>query len=655
MNFLEKSKQNMIETIVAAGIPISGKIAMEIEKAKEEFPNKEIEQVIDSEASDIVNDSELSKDEKKPQKKNHAKKRKAIKKSADNDISNEDAEKVLKTRVKDTIDEDDEIDENFDLNKRYTKAQKLQFAIDFCKKQTPQGKIFSEVPKETIQATLNLSDKDKNIIENVFEFNSGAADENIYFLYKKTSGGTLCGRTKYAYTYQPAVNSEFYQSLHASSKKLDGKDNEKLASGAQATSIQERIIGTYLAAFIEGSLTESSKFYTLSDVLYPNEQCSNENINNKFPLFSKEELNSKGIDHSWSKMFDNLYKAFMDKSEFDFKEATSQGNWICLHPDMPKSISGTDKLFGKSLKSGNKAVSAAAKDTIIPADLYLVNKRLSLDNALKNANFENVVKITNYLFTPQKLSEEETEELNSIKTDILFDSNLETSATLAMKGSIIPISLKKNERDPAVYQIINTTGSLPSCNIDDIIEIHFNGTGNSSITTNVKGSAFQHHFSRFDKDTNIAKGYFEFRWKNTGAKWQCNATVVGAKDALLGGSVKEVAEEVFEANRAKADVKSFYGENKLPNKVTAISAIKALSKKPLTIKITMPDGSESSDFESLYNFMADTEKPSSSFAGRCGLMQFLIELCNSKESSFSEIVRKAFKMDPSVQNSVKIM
>lgn len=650
----------MIETIVAAGVPISGKMAAAIERAKEKDPNTKIEDAIDEVVSDIVSDSEISKDEGN---KSHAKKRKAIKKSADENISDKDAEDVLNTQAKNIIDEDEgygtndslanaDSIENFDPNKRYTKAQKLKLAVEFCKNQTPQGHIFSEIPEKTIKDTSGLSDKD---IKDIFEFNSNATDENIYFLYKKTSGGTLCGRTKYVYTYQPAVDSKFYQSLHASSKKLNGKDNEKLASGAQATSIQERIIGTYLAAFIEGNLTENSKFYTLSDVLYPNEQCSDENINSKHPLFSKEELTSKGIDHSWSKMFDNLYKAFTNKSEFDFKTATSQDEWVCLHPDMPSPINGTDKLFGKNLKSGNKAVSAAAKDTIIPADLYLVKLKFNLPSALKNANFENVVKITNYLFTPQNLSDEESKELDSIKTDILFDSNLETSATLAMKGSIIPISLKKNEREPAVYQIINTTRSLPNCSINDIIEIHFNGTGNSSIITNVdkdtEGSAFQHHFSRFDKDTHIAKGYFEFRWKNTGAKWQCNATVVGAKDALLGGSVKEVAEDIFTTNRKDGNIKSFYGENKLPNESDAMSAFETLKNK---IKITMPDGSENSNFESLYRLMTN-EEPSSSYAGRCGLMQFLIELCNSKDSSFSEIVRKAFKMDTSVQNSVKIM
>lgn len=584
----------MIETMTAAGIPISEKVAVE-------------------DAEKIKNKDEAHE--------------------TDNSTAN--AESI----------------EDFNPSKRYTKAQKLQFAIDFCKKQNPQGYIFSETQDIPVS---------KEDIDNFFIFDSNVPDENIYFLYKKTNDGTLCGRTKYAYK-EPAASNTFYQSLHPSSKKLNGEENENLASGAQATSIQERIIGTYLAAFIAGTLTEDSKFYTLGEVLRPNEQCYDENINNGKPLFDKEKINSKGIDHSWAKMFDKLFNALKTdakdnshQAEFSF-ELLNKNKYICIHPDMPNLTNGLKKLFASEVSGSKKA-----KDTVIPADLYLINTSYenNIVNALNTAeNLDDLCALTNYCFGTVPLDTLITS--TNVKASINLASikkanDSRESAMLNLNGAgIIPISLKKNESAPNVYLIMNTPQNIPKVRIQDITKIVFNKCGNSYFTAKVDNenrdkSEFRKHFG--DKEA-----YFEFRWKNTGANWQCNATVVDA-DAYLGGSVKEVAEQAFRENRI-----AFFGENKVNFDVKDLNKLYNTFKEKIYIKYDKkedPKMATSQDIIDLHNSMTgNTEEESSSKAGRCGLFQILIALLNQSDmdASLSEVVAKSFKMDPSVQDTVKIM
>jgi len=597
MNFLEKSKQNMIEIMVAAGIPINEKVAIE---DAEKIENKDEPHETDNSAANV------------------------------------------------------ESIENFDPSKRYTKAQKLQFAIDFCKKQNPQGHIFSETQDIPVS---------KEDIENFFIFDSDATDENIYFLYKKTNGGTLCGRAKYAYSYQPAVNSKFYQSLHASSKKLNGKESEHLASGAEATSIQERIIGTYIAAFIAGTLTENSKFYTLGEVLCPNEQCCDKNINNGKPLFNEAQINSKGIDVSWSKMFDKLFYALKadakDKShqaEFNF-ESLDKGKYACIHPNMPDLTKGLEKLFASGVSG-----SQTSKDTVIPADLYLINTdyESNIINAFNTAkSLDDMCALTNYFFGTVPLDTLMTSTDIEASPDLALIKNMNSSresAELNLNNAIIiPISLKKNESAPNVYLIMNTPQNIPKVRVQDITQVVFNKCGNSYFKAVVDvddktNSEFRKHFG--DKEA-----YFEFRWKNAGANWQCTATVEDA-DAYLGGSVKEVANQVLKENKM-----TFFGENKVGFEKEDIELLYDTFKEKIKIKYDKKESPKAAAYQDMIDLhesmLGGIEEESSSKAGRCGLFQVLISLLrqskSNQDTNLSEIVAKSFKMDPSIQDTVKIM
>ncbi len=590
MNFLEKSKQNMIETIAATGIPISEKVAIE---------------------------------------------------DAENEIHETDSSLANAESI-----------EDFDPSKRYTKAQKLQFAIDFCKKQNPQGRIFSETQDIPVS---------KEDIENFFVFDSDASDENIYFLYKQAGNGTLCGRTKYAYSYEPAVNSKFYQSLHASSKKLNGKESEHLAPGAQATSIQERIIGTYIAAFIAGTLTEDSKFYTLGEVLYPNEQCCDENINNGKPLFGKGEIGTLGIDVSWSKMFDKLFNALKadakDKShqaEFNF-ELLSKGTYTCIHPSMPNLTKGLEKLFASGVSG-----SQTAKDTVIPADLYLISEqdKNNIVNAFNAAkSLDDLCALTNYFFGTVSLNTLMTSTNIKASVDLALIKNTNSSRTSAElnlnNAKVIPISLKKNESAPNVYLIMNTPQNIPKVKVQDITQVVFNKCGNSYFkavvdTDDKTNSEFRKHFG--DKEA-----YFEFRWKNSGANWQCTATVEDA-DAYLGGSVKEVANQVLKENKV-----AFFGENKVDFKKEDLDLLYNTFKEKIKIKYDKKEDPKAASYQDIVtlheSMLGDNEEESSSKAGRCGLFQVLISLLrqSDQDANLSEIVAKSFKMDPSIQDTVKIM
>jgi len=586
----------MIETMAAAGIPISEKVAIE--------------------SAEIENKDEVH----------------------EADISTANAESI----------------ESFNPSKRYTKAQKLQFAIDFCKKQNPQGYIFSETQDIPVS---------KEDIENFFIFDSDATDENIYFLYKKTNDGTLCGRTKYAYSYEPAVNSEFYQSLHASSKKLNGADNEHLASGAEATSIQERIIGTYIAAFIAGTLTENSKFYTLGEVLYPNEQCYDKNMNYGRPLFDfeKDKLNSKGIDVSWSKMFDKLFKALKvdakdnsHQAEFNF-ELLKGKEYVCIHPGMRGISEGLKKLFASGVKG-----SQTAKDTVIPADLYLIKKdsEASIINAFNAAkSLDDLCALTNYFFGTVSLGTLMTSTGIEASPDLALVKNKNSSresAELNLNNAIIiPISLKKNESAPNVYLIMNTPQNIPKVRVQDITEVVFNKSGNSYFKAIVDegktNSEFRKHFGG-------KPAYFEFRWKNSGANWQCTATVEDA-DAYLGGSVKEVASQVFKENKL-----AFFGENKVGFTEKDIELLyndTHTLKEKIKIKYNKKEDPIAATYQDIIDLHESMllEEESSSKAGRCGLFQVLISLLkqSDQDANLSEIVAKSFKMDPSIQDTVKIM
>lgn len=560
-----------------------------------------------------------------------------------------------------------------DFDKKYTTfAKKLQLMIDTCvAAHIESNGIFYEAKKlsqinEALKALGKMTIEEGN---KLFTDNTNTNDS--IFLIKAATSNYMCIRACKIQDMENKLGNEndllndCLSTFHQTSKKLNGQKSDRLATGAAATSIQERLIGACILAALKG--IKANTLYTTSEVLVPNYQAIKElQPEENFELFSEDECKdtSKGIDLSWGQMFDKITggegKEGIVTTEGTIKEddfTVNLKDCYCIHPDMPGADNNIQILFGKGLGS------SAAKDTVVPADLYFVRKGEKYTEIMdcfktKSKSLDDLCILTNTLFGTATMhdyvaSSEETKNSGAV-----------AKAKISADGGLIPISLKKNIKNPRVYLMINTIKHIPHIAVGDIERININTTGNSSITAVSNDTNFNKHFGHFSsgKEGGQAKAYFEFRWKNTGAKWQCNATVVGAKDALVGGSVKEVAEQVFTSHGKKAETFSkFWGENNIDN--ISDDDISSLNNSVLKSKLYI-NGKLIEGQVTRETFVGADEEESSSKAGRCGLLEFLVALSSvsadksktdTYQDEFAEIVAKSFKMDPSVQDTVKIM
>lgn len=280
------------------------------------------------------------------------------------------------------------------------------------------------------------------------------------------------------------------------------------------TSEQESIQAIFLAAKIEGK-TYFNDIHTLYNPIVGEEQ-ERENLRNLFYVNDLGiSLANKKIDFSKEpnkKVLKKLANILNMEIPHEFSEL--KNNFTIIHPDgllNDVNVDFAKVLFGNGIKwkkvfMGHKYTGSLSKDAFIPADIYIIplNKIEDLKKMIEAENGE---------FSPDSI--------------VTLSNNL-------MKGEnnvplIYPVSLKMSN-NPSVHKIENSKKeNLIQVGIDNIDSVRFNQTGNSTMEI------------KYGNDVLV----FEFRTKQTGARWQCNAMNKFNKDAIEGGSAKDYMKIIF--------------------------------------------------------------------------------------------------------------
>lgn len=210
-------------------------------------------------------------------------------------------------------------------------------------------------------------------------------------------------------------------------------------------------------------------------------------------------------------------------------------------------------------------------------------------------------------------------------------------------------------------------------------------------------SEVYHHFDKFSQDNSVilslefrAKNYVVYVDKNgafsiKGNEWQCNAMIEGAKEAILGGGLKDQLKEVL----AKCSF-SLNGTEKQFNKDSQeklltfqAAALKESDFSDDFLSTEAKDGLKSlcrrfqeyNNNKGNFEFSGDNSKgdflninsqfKTSSYQGLIGALSFLYTLSKlSKEKVnggpseqqifFRDVILKSYKLDPEVQDTLKI-
>lgn len=423
--------------------------------------------------------------------------------------------------------------------------------------------------------------------EDLSDFNLDDLRNNIENLEEKIENIRDLGYTKEALKLFNETFKDYFKWSQIFKGKYSGYDEAKLS-----TNEQESLQAIYLALNMQGLGKEitDNVIYDVKSEIYNGSIC-----NMKCTTVSGLDL------YKYKTQIEKLKKVLtIDLPE----ELKNIGNFTIVHPDGLDS--GIDnKLIKKLFATGFKFTSDSGftldKDTFAPADIYVIN----LD---KFDEFES--------------------QINALPKTLSTDDFVTFTNTLYKDGVAFPISLKMSA-NPKFYRIINSNESLLEYfTLDDITEIYFNPTGNSSMTLN----------------SEEGDCYLEFRRKGESAtSWQCNANIKGHKDALAGGSVKTYMKCAFES-----DMDQIINESDL-QKITSFFSEKIKGNPSCSL------GTGATSVSSQF--------------GNIGLGTFCKELINHQESkniiinnenktydsAFTYVIQHAFKKSSDIQNTLKIM
>lgn len=283
-----------------------------------------------------------------------------------------------------------------------------------------------------------------------------------------------------------------------------------------------------------------------------------------------------------------------------------------LHPDMDcdvlKGIVSNPDKFRKSLFINNyiKLTPSTPKDAFAPADLYI----------LDCSNRESVKAIE--------------ERLNDMCEFGCSPNDFSDFTNTWMKAKVLfPVSLKMGNA-PQWHLILNADAeSLKKYNPEDIVEVNFNLTGNSTLVLS---------------DDSV----FEFRCKGSkdNQKWQCTAKLKGSTTAYDGGGAKTYMKIAF--------------EGKDLDRRLSDEEISMLFNWPVISHLLKEEDKILMKGEDSYFFAhkkSDKANPHSSAQGCLGMANFLFELmiCQSPNEKFTYVVRHAFKKADDVQDTYKLM
>jgi hypothetical protein len=338
------------------------------------------------------------------------------------------------------------------------------------------------------------------------------------------------------------------------------------------------------------------------------------------------------------------------------------GKYEVIHPDLKSKNAEVEEIKGFLFGNG-----ISEKDVWIPADLYIVN-------------LNNLKKIKTAASNAKTSGSNEEKAMKSVELINGLAPISDTGKSFDLKeSSAIAISLKAS-KTPTLHEVINSVDNLPKCTINNIEEIIVNKTGNSTVYIK-SDENFNHHFG----DNAVAE--FSFRSKDQGKTWQCNASIKGKSSALLGGSaktnivdtLKDTAEVSFIGQNKFPDIKMLYDENsnvkfvkffeEFKSKISIIGDSEReteLSLKSFVDNVIFPlsSGQVLKVEEISKDTFTKNNTSASSYMGRVGLMQFLYALAEHYkpgqedrkrvDDDIQNILRKSFKLDPSVQNTLKI-
>lgn len=470
------------------------------------------------------------------------------------------------------------------------------------------------------------------------------------------------------------VLNDFFQSFDIKWTNIEKSDPAIIK-----TSEQESIQALFLAARIKGDNCFSN-IHALYDSIGLEEQIYEDLIK---PFYVNDlgiRLANTKIDFS-NESNKKVLKKLANILNMEIpSEFSKLDNFTIIHPDgliNDIDVEFAKVLFGNGIKwekkfMGQTYTDTISKDAFIPADIYIIplNRIGELKTRIQKEGGK---------FSPDSMV--------TLSNDLF--NNKDGDEPL-----IYPISLKMSLK-PTFHKIENSKKkNIIQVGIEDIDSINFNQTGNSTVEI------------KCGNDTLV----FEFRTKNTGAKWQCNAMNKFNKDAIEGGSAKDYMKIIFKdsmnghitkddvdkivevfGNKIKIDEKLELSESSTKNKSTVLEeSFKRFFEDESDVEVDVYVKNRSSTLaESFIKFFEDEEEntsaskitandmvslaipgtaaynnitSSSAKEGNIGLGLFCkklidnnIEKSGHNNESLSKIVQLSYKLSEYVQDTWKIM